>query len=741
VADVLIDGLVDVAVSNKGVEVLHQFLTNGAADSQKASIVNILLRNGTVPAKELLGDLSVERLLRDLPDTDAAAEFIFSRYLERPDEEEFDVQALAQVCNVDDIYAMIEDPDESYAQQIAQDYEKSWGINIPSISNARSLAEAQQLLREALTATTESYALQDTQFPLLTTELRKARERISAALEITETGQHSEAQLLIACALGVFRDTACLRGLANKPDATKLWKYLTMRKWKGEDIDADVIATLEGEEPKDTLSVLRNALDAGSTYAAYAYRVLEALRTPDRHLFFQDAQAGDFGDPIADDLDGLESLMFADPESAAAILKEWSEKPPTPQKFALLRLHPTEDAALLLLKHFESYMSQPFSSFLIHTMEEIGSQSFLEPLLREWRAGEDQLGGAIRLLAELHGLEDDESVKRIPIVDRETPETMESLMKESDDPLSGMEGLHPPVPLQCTNCNRTYHYQLDKVQVAQRIADFAANQIVQCKGCGSLETYRFTSESSIIMTAELMKSAMMGDMEETENPVDSYLAPPGRIAFTGGRSFRNLSEAYHYLIGQLERNPENPTLQLRMGNMLRNGLRPDLAVPYLKEAMRLNPKEIDAIHVLAGILIEEGRFWEALPHLENLVNLCRDPATDERQSREVFDSLVMLSSRIEDAIGHRIELFKTPNQSSQQATAPPQGPPGDLDQMFQLFRYGKMSDTRNRPRQRAESDRNPWAPERQESARATKVGRNQPCPCGSGKKYKRCCGG
>jgi uncharacterized protein YecA (UPF0149 family) len=24
--------------------------------------------------------------------------------------------------------------------------------------------------------------------------------------------------------------------------------------------------------------------------------------------------------------------------------------------------------------------------------------------------------------------------------------------------------------------------------------------------------------------------------------------------------------------------------------------------------------------------------------------------------------------------------------------------------------------------------------------RASKVGRNEPCPCGSGKKYKRCCG-
>jgi uncharacterized protein YecA (UPF0149 family) len=25
-------------------------------------------------------------------------------------------------------------------------------------------------------------------------------------------------------------------------------------------------------------------------------------------------------------------------------------------------------------------------------------------------------------------------------------------------------------------------------------------------------------------------------------------------------------------------------------------------------------------------------------------------------------------------------------------------------------------------------------------ARRTKIGRNDPCPCGSGKKYKRCCG-
>ena len=32
------------------------------------------------------------------------------------------------------------------------------------------------------------------------------------------------------------------------------------------------------------------------------------------------------------------------------------------------------------------------------------------------------------------------------------------------------------------------------------------------------------------------------------------------------------------------------------------------------------------------------------------------------------------------------------------------------------------------------------AAETPEATQSTKVGRNDPCPCGSGKKYKRCCG-
>ena len=34
----------------------------------------------------------------------------------------------------------------------------------------------------------------------------------------------------------------------------------------------------------------------------------------------------------------------------------------------------------------------------------------------------------------------------------------------------------------------------------------------------------------------------------------------------------------------------------------------------------------------------------------------------------------------------------------------------------------------------------PAAPARKLPLRSSKIGRNHPCPCGSGKKYKKCCG-
>lgn len=52
-----------------------------------------------------------------------------------------------------------------------------------------------------------------------------------------------------------------------------------------------------------------------------------------------------------------------------------------------------------------------------------------------------------------------------------------------------------------------------------------------------------------------------------------------------------------------------------------------------------------------------------------------------------------------------------------------------------LASYAHLGRTIFEVRMQAESD------SRAEPVRSSKTGRNEPCPCGSGKKYKKCCGG
>ena len=56
-------------------------------------------------------------------------------------------------------------------------------------------------------------------------------------------------------------------------------------------------------------------------------------------------------------------------------------------------------------------------------------------------------------------------------------------------------------------------------------------------------------------------------------------------------------------------------------------------------------------------------------------------------------------------------------------------------------RYERLQEQKRRARAVASDDDAPIPDAPVEQARATTpVGRNDPCPCGSGKKYKKCCG-
>jgi len=82
-------------------------------------------------------------------------------------------------------------------------------------------------------------------------------------------------------------------------------------------------------------------------------------------------------------------------------------------------------------------------------------------------------------------------------------------------------------------------------------------------------------------------------------------------------------------------------------------------------------------------------------------------------------------------------------------TGTEQGQTGDRAGVVEFIAHYRERDQRQQHRERALFDfvddrwvyRDAESPEIETARRAQpKVGRNQPCPCGSGKKYKKCCG-
>lgn len=131
-------------------------------------------------------------------------------------------------------------------------------------------------------------------------------------------------------------------------------------------------------------------------------------------------------------------------------------------------------------------------------------------------------------------------------------------------------------------------------------------------------------------------------------------------------------------------------------------------------------RELSKVLILQGI----DRYW--MEHLDNMQDLRegislrnlaqRDPLVEyKNEGFRLFDS--MLRSVDENTVGRFFKVRVVRNQSPMQAPI-----------QTQKEQVESMSDSR------------PGNVSKQQTVKkGTKVGRNDPCPCGSGKKYKKCC--
>ena len=323
------------------------------------------------------------------------------------------------------------------------------------------------------------------------------------------------------------------------------------------------------------------------------------------------------------------------------------------------------------------------------------------------------------------------------------------------------------LPLRCTTCGRTYTYEVKNVFVDPKQASkISAGQIIQCKGCSSIETYEPGASSAIALTAEMLRSGFL-DKRQDHPDGDGSIAQKSPLIFqrprimAAGRRFETLGEAYWFLQGEIDKAPENGDLQRRMGNMLKNGERSDLALPHYFRAVDLNPHDAESYANIVDIFIGQARYEEAIPYTETLVQLCRDVEMDDDLRRGIFGELLAQTAVIEEKTKHRIDLFPKPQiqdplEGEADGEKAPQvvyltsldvSNPNDFERMYEAFRTGRLPQaSRQDPRATGRGGGTAVATPTEAlfpppvRTRQHKVGRNALCPCGSGKKYKRCCG-
>jgi hypothetical protein len=547
--------------------------------------------------------------------------------------------------------------------------------------------------------------------------------------------------------------------VASAVDLDDVWHVLTMRAWRGEP-GPRLLDFLRGFEPEALLQTLKLALDHDMAQVDYAIRILQALSVPGREallidLLVEDSKYEAFGDSAR------RALRAVGPDAIDALVARYQQELPEPVHLMALAEAPTLEVEAFLMAHFDHYMRDAWSEMYIEALEVTGSRQGLEPLLAEWRPGEIAIARAIAHLAQLHDVQD---ARLDPIVVEaeahqqqfvksleESPETALSQMLDDTQPLR--------MPLRCTQCGRTYHYEVKRVFVDPKNSDrVTVGEIIECKGCGSLETYETTPRSLMLITAELMRLMLKTEFNPSAKPVDpqelfdqSRVIPQKITIEAGGRRFKTFSEGYWYVRKRLDNDPNNGDLNRRLGLILKNGSRPDLAMPYLVRAVTLTPQDAEAHYHLMELLVQQDRADDAIPHAETLLRLCRAGQVDENLNEGMFGHMLHQLAHIEEQTGRRFKVYQPRDE---QAVIPDFDleDPDDYARAYHLFRTGELQ-AQNRRR----GWRSTWRGTETATAAPTqvieddlvdmpvrtrhlKVGRNEPCPCGSGKKYKRCCG-
>lgn len=278
--------------------------------------------------------------------------------------------------------------------------------------------------------------------------------------------------------------------------------------------------------------------------------------------------------------------------------------------------------------------------------------------------------------------------------------------------------------------------------------------LFRCKQCGGSGPWEFPPRTAMWLAA--MVFGMVLRLKRADISI-------GLLQLFDGTRVQCGAAAEDYLKQKIAESPDDAFLWNRLGNLYDNAGHKKLARPAYERALQLDPGEIESNHTLGCYHMNDGDRQAAAECFQRIARHARtaprrDPEFLEEIVRDTLSKLFDLHCETDGEIPFPPDFDVPPPQGRMRADEPAAvylteldlGTDEAWDTLTTLCLTGKMPQHEmERVRKAGEAAmgnprRLPAGPSQREKAATAshdrRVGRNAPCPCGSGRKYKRCCG-
>ncbi len=329
---------------------------------------------------------------------------------------------------------------------------------------------------------------------------------------------------------------------------------------------------------------------------------------------------------------------------------------------------------------------------LLSACETIYSETWLERLKPKVNKGQEIIDDAYLIISLLNRGKTPETDKLLQEYYRREKERKGKFAQ----PFKESAGSAPPylnAELRCKSCGDESIYQLHRVIMSDTGKPYVAQEI-RCINCDMIAEFEFTNKGNIVVSAELMRLVSMSDKsaEEKERAIAQSPLQIGKIMAKGKAT--DIESAIDMYRKSIEKDPKDSRNYLGLGNIFFHAAQYTRSKECFEKLVKTDPSYIQAYYTLAEIAQKTESPEKASDILES--------GKPYLSSFSFWDNSGLTPEEFLDAYCDYYNALIEQTKSKKPMLFPPSSSKARL-------------------------------------VKTHKIGRNDPCPCGSGKKYKKCC--